>query len=419
MKYKVYEFDTYKIHTIKTDKFKTCLMEIMYSNNTNPNKFSELNMITDLLMYSSKKYKSRREINIELENLYNASCRGVLSNIGNSHIVSFVTDFLNPKYCEEGFLNEILEFSIDMIKHPNITDGKFDETSFNIVKNRIKTDIESLTENPTRYAFRRSLINMDKDSITSKSRLGTLDQLEKITRSSLIDTYNDLMNNYNCDIYVIGNLDMDEVVDIISKKFSHKKNNIKLDLYVDNKLTSEVKDVEESGKYEQDSFVMIYNLDDLTKRERDYVIHLFNIIFGSGGLTSKLYKYIREENSLCYNISSMNMKYDKLLMIYAGIEKKNKNKCVKLVKKSLDEMINGDFTIEDLNNAKKQIESSIKMSEDSMGGIVNNYLFNELDGLALYDTRIEEFKTVKKSEIIELAKKIKLNTIYILTGEDK
>lgn len=419
MKYKVYEFDTYKIHTIKTDKFKTCSMEIMYSNNTDPNKFSELNMITDLLMYSSKKYKSRREINIELENLYNASCRGFLSNIGNSHIVSFVTDFLNPKYCEEGFLNEILEFSIDMIKHPNITNGKFDETSFNIVKNRIKTDIESLTENPTRYAFRRSLINMDKDSITSKSRLGTLDQLEKITRSSLIDTYNDLMNNYNCDIYVIGNLNMDEVVDIISKKFSHKKNNIKLDLYVDNKFTSKVKDVEESGKYEQDSFVMIYNLDDLTKRERDYVIHLFNIIFGSGGLTSKLYKYIREENSLCYNISSMNMKYDKLLMIYAGIEKKDKNKCVELVKKSLDEMINGDFTIEDLNNAKKQIESSIKMSEDSMGGIVNNYLFNELDGLALYDTRIEEFKTVKKSEIIELAKKIKLNTIYILTGEDK
>ena len=31
MKYKVYDCNSYRIHTIKTDKFKNCSMEVMFS----------------------------------------------------------------------------------------------------------------------------------------------------------------------------------------------------------------------------------------------------------------------------------------------------------------------------------------------------------------------------------------------------
>ena len=72
-----------------------------------------------------------------------------------------------------------------------------------------------------------------------------------------------------------------------------------------------------------------------------------------------------------------------------------------------------------LDNAKKTIVSSIKMSEDTLGGIINNYLFNELDDLPLYDERIKEFNKVTREDIIEVAKKVKLNTIYLLAGEEK
>ena len=192
----------------------------------------------------------------------------------------------------------------------------------------------------------------------------------------------------------------------------------KKELYVDNKLRKKYIDIEETGKYEQDSFVMIYNLDDLDTRERNFVIHLYNIILGSGGLTSKLYKYLREENSLCYNVSSMYQKYDNLLMIYSGIDAKDKDLCIKLVNKAMDEMINGEFSLDDLENAIKTVISSIKMSEDTQGGIINNYLFHDLDNLPLYEERIKEFKKVTKEDIMNVAKKVKLNTIYILKGEE-
>ena len=260
---------------------------------------------------------------------------------------------------------------------------------------------------------------MDKNSPSSYYMVGYLSDLENITTKSLYDTYLNVLNNYVCDIYVVGNLDMDEVVKIIKKKFNNKTLKERdINLYVDNKLRKKNLDIVETGKYEQDTFAMIYNLDKLSKRERDFTIHLYNMLLGSSGLTSKLYKYLREENSLCYVVSSMYQKYDQLLMIYAGIDGKEKNKCLKLVNKALEEMELGKFSDEDLENAKRSIISSIKMSEDSLGGIINNYLFNNLDNLPLYEERIKEFKKITKEEIMAIAKKVKLNVIYLLGGED-
>lgn len=419
MEYKVYDCDSYKIHTIKTDKFKNCSMEIMFRSPLVKEEITENNMLVDMLMHSSKKYPKRRDVAIELENLYSSSVRGFTTRLGNSIMLSFVTDFLNPKYCEEGYLEDVLSLPIEMLLHPNVENEEFDRRSFQIIKNRIKSDIESLKENASRYAFRRSLTLMDENSPSSYYMVGYLEDLENITPSSLVKTYQHMLNDYVCDIYVIGNLDMDQVVEILKKKFKiHTIKDMKIDLYVENKSRKKHLDVVEKGNYEQDSFVMIYNLEQLTKREKNFVIHLYNIILGSGGLTSKLYKYLREENSLCYVVSSMYQKYDGLLLVYSGIDKKDKNKCVKLVNKAIQEMMNGDFTDDELENAKKSVISSIKMSEDTNGGIINNYLFNALDDLPLYDERVKEFKTVTKKEIMEVAKKIKLNTIYLLSGEE-
>ncbi len=420
MQFKIYKGNGYRIHTIKTNKFKNCSIEIMFRNKLDKNKITENNVLVDVISSSSLKYPNRRDVAIELENLYASTFKGFVSRLGNTSLISFATDFLNPKYCEEGFLEEVLSFPFEMINNPNIHDGKFDDKMFNIVKNRLKSDIESIKENATRYAFRRSLMHMDDNSPSSYQMVGYLEQLEKITTSSLVKTYNNMINNSICDIYVIGDLDMEEVVSIIKRKFNlNKRNDQDIELYVENNSRDIFIDIQESGKYEQDSFIMIYNIEDLDDEEKNFAFQLYNIILGSGGLTSKLYQYLREQNSLCYTVSSLYQKYDRLLMIYAGINAKDKDKCIKLVNKAMKEMEDGIFSDEELNNAKLTAITSIRMGEDNQDGIITNYLFNDLDNFPLSEERIKRFNNVSKEDIIRVAKKVKLNTIYLLTGEDK
>ena len=420
MDYKVYKEKSYTIHTVKTDKFKNCVMEIMFTQEMDKKKVTRRTMLNDLLAFNCKKYQTRRDLSIELEKLYNSYVRCNASRYGNKMVTSFVLGFLNPKYCEEGYLEDVINLPFEMILNPNIEDGKFNKRSFDIVKERLRSELESIKDNATRYAVRRSLELMDENSVSSVPLIGYLEDVDDITEESLIEDYNSLVNDSKCDIYVVGNLDMDEIVKLINKYFKKEKVlNIDNNLHIVNKTREKIQDVCESGRYEQSSLIILYNLIELSKRERDIVFNVFNYIFGSGGLTSKLYRYIREDNSLCYALSSSYEKYDGLCMVYMGINQKDKNKCIDLLNIALKEMIDGDFSDEELEDAKKSIVTLIKASLDSIGGIIMNYYFHNVDGTALVEEKIKNYQSVTKEEIMAVAKKIKENTCYLLVGEDE
>ena len=64
MEYKIYSFNNYRIHTIKTDKFKNCSMEVMFTKKLQKEEITINNVLTDILVASTKNYKSRRDIEL-------------------------------------------------------------------------------------------------------------------------------------------------------------------------------------------------------------------------------------------------------------------------------------------------------------------------------------------------------------------
>ena len=418
MRCKVYDCDGYKIHAIKTDKYRTSTINVCFRKELKKEDISSYTILARLLTHSCKKYSSRREMSIELERLYSSVIYASSNIEGNTLNFDVTYDFLNPKYCEKGYLDEVIEFLFEVINHPNARDGKFLEDPYNICINLFKSMIEEEKEYVNSYSLRRSLECMDSKSPISYSSLGYLEDLDKIDPSTLYKSYKKLFTDFKIDIYVSGNIDMDLVIDYIKKYFIIKNSmNSYGNIYASVSTRKEVNEVVEYGDYEQASFIMLYNMIDLTKREKEVVLPIFNSIFGSNELTSKLYSNVREKNSLCYNISSYFMKLNGVLVVKAGIDQKNKEKCIKLVDKCLKEMVNGKFSDEDVLCAKKTRINQVKMREDSTWALINIQigidLTNEISGNRL----INEFKTVTKKEVVNLAKKIKLNTIYMLCKE--
>ena len=69
MKYQTFDHKSYKIHTIKTDRFKTSRIEVFFRQEVIKEKLPTLSFLAGLLSYSSKKYSSNRLLAIEKENL--------------------------------------------------------------------------------------------------------------------------------------------------------------------------------------------------------------------------------------------------------------------------------------------------------------------------------------------------------------
>lgn len=420
MTYKEYKNEAYNLYTIKTDKFKTCHMEIVFYNKFDKNKITELNMLTDLLFFTSKKYNKRKLVVEKLEDLYSASFYGVSSRIGNVRSINFVYNFIDPLYTDKNYLREVIKFPFEMIFKPNIINDEFDLNSYKIIKNRTLADIESVKESPIRYSLKRSLKVMDDTHPAGLDMVGYLSDLNRISADTLVKTYNDFMRDFKCDIYIVGNLNMEKVAMMINENFRNNiiKNN-KFDAFVNISETGKVRKVMEYDDFEQATLSMIYNTNKFSEYERNYVMPVFNSIFGNGSLNSKLYQNLREKNSLCYNLSSMYQKYDQLLIVYAGIDAKNRDKAVKLVKKSLKDMELGNFSLEDVKNGIQIIKNSIGISMDSPSSLTDNYLFHNLANIDLINDIYLKIGDVTKEQIMSLAKKIKLNTVYIMAPGGK
>ena len=418
MEYKKFNCNSYTIHTIKTDKFKTVRMEIIFSREAEKEKMPRFTFLADLLTDASKKYNSRKEMAIALEELYKATFYGVTSKVGNLFTTNFIMEFISPEYVrEKKYLESVIKFPFDVINHPKVVNREFDITNFNIVKRRLYEEIESIKDSSDKLAISEALNTMDSTSPSSYKVLGTLNDLNKITPLNLYDSYEDLFNHSNCDIFIIGNINMDECAKIIKNSFKNRV--IKLNkpkLYVDNKLRKKVLEKESSKKFLQSNLVMIYNINKLNDFEKNITFHVLNYILG-GGLTSILYDNLRNKNSLCYAVRSMYLKQDGLLIINTLLDKENISKAKKLIIKSILEVVKGKFSIDMLNDTKKILKMALNNALDNNASILNNYEFSIFDNLPLIEERIDLIDKVKKDDVINCAKKIQLNTIYTQVGD--
>ena len=421
MEYQKYNCNSYNIHTIKTDKFKTVRMEIIFSREVKKDEMASFTFLCDLLTDSSKQYKTRKDIAIRLEELYKSVLYGVTNKVGNLFMSSFVFEFIDPKFInEQDYVKEAVSFPFKIINNPRVKNREFDITSFNIVKKRMLQEIESIKENSDKLAINNALKNMDENSPSSFRVLGTKEEVEALTPSNLYDAYENLFNHSNCDIFIIGNANMEKIVDIIKESFTNRV--IKLNspkLLVHNKERKKPLKVIDKSNFVQSSLVMIYNIKGLSKKEKNIDFHVFNYLLGSGGISSKLYKNLRTDNSLCYSVRSLYLKYDELLVIEVSLDKENVKLGEKLIRKSIKEMLDSDYTDDTFNDAKKNLVFSLKMGMDNNVSILNNYVFNVYDNLPLLDERVELINKVTREDLNKCAKSLVLNTIYIQNAGDK
>jgi predicted Zn-dependent peptidase len=245
-----------------------------------------------------------------------------------------------------------------------------------------------------------------------------MEDLEKITPESLYTYYKELLRTNLIDIFIVGDIDFNNMEKIIKDNFiinTIKKTNANHFIKQD-KFRALPQIVKDSKEINQSILIVASKLKDITSFEREYVLALYNSVLG-GGPDSKLFKEVREKNSLCYSISSSHSGIANLQYISAGIDEKNFDKTVKLVKKEIKKMTTGDFTDDELIQAKTTYLASLKELEDSTNGIINIYEAHEYLNYGLLEERRIEIVKVTKEDIINVSKKIHLDTIYLLKGD--
>lgn len=413
MKYEKVNLESYNLHFITTDKFKTTTVSVNFREQIKKEDITIRKFLFQMLCSTSLKYNTNRLFEIKLEDLYSiglSHSNVVFGNLINSYID---IKFLNKEFSDENLLSDSLDLLFELIFNPNVVDNKFDSKTFNIVKDKMNLILNSEKENIQKYTLNRSLELMDKEDPASYNLWGYKDDLDAITEGNLYEYYKKMLKTNIVDIFIVGNVDKDEIIKIFKEKF--KINTIKnkeIDSFITYNKCSKTIVSEELMNLKQSKLSIILKVLNLNMFERRYVLPLYTSILGSGG-NSRLFQNVREKHSLAYTITSVSKTPNSLVMIYGGIDKENYDEALKLIKKEIKLK---NVTEEELENAKKEYISSISILFDSPGSIINYYFGIEVFNADIIEEKINNFNKVTIKDIESLANKLKIAMVYLLKG---
>ncbi len=400
------------LHTLKTDKFKTVYIRVDFRRKIKKDEITKRNILADILNRGTKKYQTEREMVIQSDELYGANYSYNVCSSGNYSIMSFSISSLSDKYTEEGNLEKVIQFLMDIIFDPNVNNNSFSDKTLNLSKNFIKKYIDDIYDSPKRYAMTRIREVMSPDTVFSFHQDGYIEDLDKIDGKNLYQYYLDVLKKDVVDIYVVGKYGN---IDILNKYFNIK-NHKKLNHIIEHKkYRLKLKTVIEERNVRQSIFVLGFKIKDMDSFEMQYVANIYSFILG-GSPDSKLFTNVREKNSLCYSISSFISPVSNSMFVSAGIDKKDYKKVLNETLKQIESIKNGDFSLDDIKSAKTTYKTSLKEINDSLVSIASSMASLEYLMYDSLDERIKKIDLVTKEDIIKFSNKIKLDSCYLLKG---
>ena len=418
MNYKCIDLKYGKLHLIQTKKFRSINIKILLKDEIKKEDITKRNFLTDYLILTTKKYKTKKELALKIQELYSLYVSSYNTRVGSYLITRFNLSLLNPKYTEDSMLEESISLLHEIIFNPNVKNNQFDTKIFNILKHDILTEIETVKENPKLYSMVKMLENMDSSMPYAYHGYGYLEDLEQINEKNLYEYYKEFLTRSLVDIYVIGDFEEEKMISLIKEKLNFKTlKKEKKNIYIThNKINKKIKKVIEDSTFNQSKLAIGCKIKDLTDFERKYVIKLYSMILG-GGFNSKFMQIIREKKSLAYYINSSVNKADNLLLIQSGISYQNFEKVISNIQKIMKSIQKGDIKELDLEDVKTEYLSILEETYDNIDSIVENYIAADLLDLDDYETRKEMVKKVSINDIIQVSKKVQIDTIFLLKGD--
>ncbi|EMY5508710.1 MULTISPECIES: EF-P 5-aminopentanol modification-associated protein YfmF [Bacillus] len=419
MEQQLHELGGLRVHIIPTDKYKTNTFVFRFKAPLNEETVTERALLPYVLQSATEKLPSVIRLRQYLEELYGSSLAVDVSKKGEDHIISIYVDIANEVYLHDAppLFEKALSMLSDIVLHPATEGDGFLPSIVESEKRALLQRIEATYDDKMRYANERLIEEMCKVEPYRLSAHGKKESVSSITNESLYQYYQKVLAEDEMDLYIIGDIS-ENAVDLVSKYFSISARPARERNVLLHKRNNEEKEVVEKQELKQSKLHIGYRTFITYKDEDYFALQLFNGLFG-GFSHSKLFVNVREKNSLAYYAASRFESHKGLLFVMSGIEAKNYEKAVEIIKEQMLAMQNGDFSEEEMHQTKSVIQNQILEAIDTPRGFVE-MLYH---GIISDRTRpVEEWlsgiESVTKEEIVKVAKNIELDTIYFLHGTE-
>ena len=312
----------------------------------------------------------------------------------NANTSNYKTTYL---FIGQEQLKENLNYLIDFVMEPYFTDKNVEKE-----KGIIEQELKMYQDDPNTASMEKIIYNTFINNPIKLPVGGTVESIKKITKEDLYTCYNTFYHPSNMFIVVTGNVDPEEVINIVKDNMKNRK------FEKENKIKLKEYDEPDNVEKEEESLylnvtkprVLIgykINIEDtkLNRRTINNFIGMFSDL--KFGPVSLFGEELKKDKIITEDIMFSTLKTDKHILLILEAQTDKKDEFIKRVEKELK---NFNITEQEFNRKRKTAISSCIYMSDSIYSL-NSFVMNSLTSdkkveYKLYDhykkLKYEDFK---------------------------
>ncbi|HFI0466876.1 TPA: M16 family metallopeptidase [Streptococcus suis] len=409
------------LHFIETDQFTTNRIKVRFAAEMNEATVAGRVLVANILEMGNQDYPSAQAMRRRLAELYGAHFSTSVAKRGRVHMVDFTISYTNPSYLpnNEDITVAILDFLYSSLFRPLKQGQGFEQKIFEVEKKNLINFLESEVEDNFYHADVEVNKLFYQDSALQIPRVSRLDLVEKETAESVYKIYRNMLRVDKIDIFVLGSVNQDLVRERFEQfNFTYRKP--KLELEYQQEYSNITREKVERKQARQSILELAYHLQVLYNDVNYPALMVFNGLLGAFS-HSKLFVNIRENESLAYTIGSQVTIFSGMMKVYAGINRGDRLKVMKLISKQILDLKRGKFTEDELELTKNMLVHSATLAQDRQNNLIEQ-VYNQVslgERNLTWLEWIEAVKEVSTEDIIRVGKMINLQAVYFMEGTEE
>jgi len=408
----------------QTEQFKTGLLSVTLAVPLRENTATAYALIPDVLYRGSRNHPDIESLSAATDYLYGASLGPAVRQRGECQCISFLCSFIDDQYALDGMAVLELAASLmgEVLLDPATENGVFCRDYVRSEGANMADRIRSRINDKRGWSVFRLTQEMCAGEAYALDKLGNAEDAESMTPEQLWILYQQLLAEAQVIFYYGGSASMMRVEEAVRHAFSALigKRNAQYQCQVINAPDHPVKEVTERMDVTQGKLALGFRTGGLTMKSEHYpALTVCNALYG-GTAHSKLFMNVRERMSLCYSISSAIDKLKGLMVVSAGVEFSDIDRARDEILAQLAAIKSGTISAEELNAAVRAVVNALVSQKDSQGQMEDDCVtqFLVTGELGNNDNLIGAVEAVTKEQVMYVADRIELDTIYYLTGKE-
>ena len=408
---------------VETDRFRTGTFSASFLRPLRQADAAKNALTLNVLARGCRAWPDLARLRAACQEAYGASVGPMLRQYGEVLALGFSAVFPEDPWLPAGSRNRerMIRLVSDLCLDPDTRGGLLRNDYVLSERQNLGDRIRAAVNDKRSYARIRARALLCPEEAYGVYPLGSPEEAEKLTHLILTRHYQRMLASSPVRLFFCGSAPFEEVRDMVLASFltlpgGEERRTPETEI---RDSAAVLRRVTEHTEAEQGNLVLACRLGGCVEPREQPVLEVFNRYYGASH-TSRLFRAVREEKSLCYSVSSGYDKHKAVFSVAAGIDFDKRDEVMEAVLMELDRCQTGDLDPADLEAARRSAAEAYRRIGDRGAELEDFYLDQDLLGSP---ARPEELAAlaleVSPEDVIRMAQRVQPELDYFLRGPEK